>query len=319
MHRLWVGIVYASVALISGLAVFSVVRAATMRGIVERTLEVNGLTRSYLLFVPSTPREKMPAVFVLHGGGGDPRQMERYTRFTQTAEKEGFVALFPAGVEHHWNDGRPSPTTRASRDNIDDVKFLRAVVDDAAQQASIDRSRVFSTGISNGGFMSNRLAADAADLVAGVAPVCGGIAPEMAEHFNPALPVSVLIIQGDADPLVPYNGGDVVVFGRRSRGQTIATEDVLKKYLARNGNPQPPQTTTLDNNPDDGTEVEIAKYPDGPGGVKTEMYLIKGGGHTWAGRPLYLPQSMIGRASKEFSATEVIWDFFKSCPPREKP
>ena len=68
--------------------------------------------------------------------------------------------------------------------------------------------------------------------------------------------------------------------------------------------------------PKDGIVVEITKYPDGPAGVKTEYYLVKNGGHNWPGRPLYLPESVIGKASQAFSASDVIWKFFASCPPR---
>ena len=74
--------------------------------------------------------------------------------------------------------------------------------------------------------------------------------------------------------------------------------------------------TTLDRDEKDGTSVEIRKYPDGPDCVKTQVYIVKNGGHTWAGRPLYLPETVIGKASQEFSATDVVWEFFKSCPPR---
>ena len=74
--------------------------------------------------------------------------------------------------------------------------------------------------------------------------------------------------------------------------------------------------TTLDRDEKDGTSVEVRKYPDGPGGVKTEVYLVRNGGHTCAGCPLYLPELLIDKASQEFSATDVIWKFFKSCPTR---
>ncbi len=72
----------------------------------------------------------------------------------------------------------------------------------------------------------------------------------------------------------------------------------------------------MDRDEKDGTSVEVRKYPGCPGGVKTQVYIVRNGGHTWAGRPLYLPEMLIGKASQEFSATDVIWEFFKTCPPR---
>ena len=138
----------------------------------------------------------------------------------------------------------------------------------------------------------------------------------MAKKFQPDYLVSILIIQGDADPLVPTRGGLVGFPRGRKRGQVMATEEVISLYVRRNGNHGEPSITTLDRDEKDGTSEEIRKYPDGPGGVKTQVYLVSNGGHTWAGRPLYLPEMLIGKASQEFSATEVIWEFFKSCPTR---
>ena len=101
------------------------------------------------------------------------------------------------------------------------MKFIRAAVDQTTKDFPIDRSRVFATGISNGAIMSHRLAAEASDVFAAVATVAGEMAPSMAEHFQPQYSVSVLIIHGDADPLVPIGGGDVRVPGGRVRGQVL--------------------------------------------------------------------------------------------------
>lgn len=289
---------------------------------VEKSIQVDGRERKFLVYVPApvagAAADKPRAlVLALHGGGGDGRQMERYTRLNQTAAAHGFIVVYPSAVEGNWNDGRGMEFIKAQKDNVDDVKFLRAVVDQIAGEVQVDRGRVFATGISNGGFMSHRLATEASDLVAAVAPVVGGMAPAMHEKFRPAHPVSILLIQGDADPLVPIAGGDVRAFGK-SRGKTVPIADALAKYVERNANPGEPAVTTQDAKPDDGTTVELRKYADGPGGVKTHYCLVKQGGHTWPGRPLYLPEAIIGKASQEFSASEWIWEFFSSCPPRKQ-
>jgi polyhydroxybutyrate depolymerase len=143
------------------------------------------------------------------------------------------------------------------------------------------------------------------------------MAPAMAKKFHPAYPVSILIIQGDADPLVPIRGGMVGFPRGRKRGQVVPTEETISLYVRRNGNQGEPTVTTVDRDEKDGTSVEVRKYSDGPGGLKTQVYLVKNGGHTWAGRPLYLPELLIGKASQEFSATDVISEFFKSCPLRQ--
>jgi polyhydroxybutyrate depolymerase len=281
---------------------------------VEKTITVDGLPREYLHFVPNGAKEPMPVVFMLHGGGGKARGAERFTHFSELAQKEGFVVIYPQGVEGHWNDGRGVEIMRAQRENIDDVKFLRAVLADVAAGHNIDRGRVFATGISNGGFMVHRLAAEAADVMAAIAPVVGGMAPAIAEKFKPRQPVSILIIQGEADPIVPLNGGDVSFAGGASRGKLLATSDTLAKYLERNGNQGDPVSTTIDQN--SRNSVEMKKYPDGPGGVKTSFYLVKNGGHTWFGAASQRATGAGGRGNQDFRATAAIWDFFKSCPPR---
>lgn len=294
----------------------------------EKSVVVAGVERTFLLFVPpeskgeAGPGEKpagnavpRPLVLALHGGGGNGRQMERYSRLNDVAVRRGFLVAYPDALEGSWNDGRGSDLIASQKKNVDDVLFLRKLVDAVAEATPVDRGRVFATGISNGAFMSHRLAAEASDLVAAVAPVVGGMAPAVAEKFNPEHPVSLLLIQGDSDPLVPFAGGDVMAFGR-SRGKLIPTEDALGKYLARGHVPDEPKIVQQDSDPADGTSVEIRTYPDGDGGVKTAFRLVKNGGHTWPGRPLYLPQALIGKASQEFSANDVIWEFFASCPPR---
>jgi len=239
-----------AVSLLSLLQIVTV--AQGLRGeAVEHTVTVDGMSRKYLVFAPKGFDKPLPVVLALHGGGGNARQLERYTRFNDPAAKAGFLVIYPEAMDGNWDNGR-------------DIQGVRA------QQ----------------------------------------------ETCHPDHPVSILIIQGDADPLVPIRGGMVGFPRGRKRGQVVPTEETISLYVRRNGNQGEPTVTTLDRDKKDGTSVEIKKYPDGPGGVKTQVYIVRNGGRTWAGRPLYLPEMLIGKASQEFSATDVIWEFFKSCPPR---
>ena len=291
-------------------------QAARAAVAVEHQITIDGLERTYLVFVPSKMDRPLPVVLAFHGGGGNARQMERFSRFDELAEREGFVVIYPEAIDGNWNDGRGVEFMRAQRENINDVKFVRLLLDDLGKTIEIDRRRIFATGISNGGFISHRLAAEASDLICGIAPVVGGMAPTVFEKFDPPQPVSILLIQSDADPLVPIGGGDVGVEGGRKRGKVVATTETLATYVKRNGNTGEPMITTLDNDPKDGTTVEIAKYRDGLGGVKTTYYLVKNGGHNWPGRGRIGREQTTGKACQEFNATQVIWDFFKSCPSR---
>jgi len=285
----------------------------------EQQLTVDGHQRRYLLHVPAMVKDPAPLVIAMHGGGGKATTMVRLSRFNALADQEGFIVGYPEALDGYWNDGRGVEAMRSHRESINDVKFLRAVVDDVAAKHQIDSTRVFATGISNGGFMSHRLAVEASDMVASIAPVVGGLAQPLAKRFAPKYPVSILIVQGDADPIVPIGGGGIGLPGDKKRGEILPTTETLALYVKRNGNVGEPTKTTLDKDPNDKFSVEIAKYPDGPGGVKTQYYLVHGGGHNWPGQAAQLRNVNVteSKVSPDFSATDVIWEFFKSCPARE--
>ncbi len=144
------------------------------------------------------------------------------------------------------------------------------------------------------------------------------VLPEpIAEHFEPRYPVSLFIIQGESDPLVPIAGGEVGYRFGKKRGKFIPTNESVAKYVKRNGIKGQPNVTLLkDIDPDDGTTTEATRYPPGRNGARVQLYVVKNGGHTWPGRPLYLPERLVGNDSQDFNASEEIWRFFKSWPPR---
>src|SRR5262249_2101430 len=127
----------------------------------------------------------LPVVLAFNGGGSNTCQMERYTRFNCLAAKAGFLVVYPEALEGNWNDGRGIDTVRSRQDNIDDVTFLRAIVDRIGKEYRIHRSRVFCTGISSDAFMSHRLATEASDLIAAIATVVGAWHQRWRRSSNP--------------------------------------------------------------------------------------------------------------------------------------
>lgn len=282
----------------------------------EHTLMIDGHERAFIVQAPKQAAGKLPVVFFFHGGGGRAESVAGV--FQDLAARENFLAVYPQAWKNHWNDGRKAKAIPAQVENVDDVKFVRAIVDDLAKRHEIDRSRIFASGPSNGGIFSHCLAAKAADLFAGIAPIIGGLAEPLAAEFRPSRPISLLVIQGDADPLVPFAGGPIM--GSNRRGRIIATEQMLRKYLAHNGIVGEPEMTTLpDADPNDGTITQVRRYPPGKDGVRVKYYLVKGGGHTMPGsRRGVGREAIVGKTSRDFYASEVIWRFFKSCPTREQ-
>jgi polyhydroxybutyrate depolymerase len=284
--------------------------AAAERVLAPHTIEVDGITRSYHLHVPSavgpTPA---PLVLVFHGGGGTGPGTERLTRFTALADREGFLVAFPEGVEKNWNDGREFTSSRAHRDHVDDVAFVAVLIDAIGRAHAVDPRRVYATGISNGGIFSHYLAAHLSARIAAIAPVVGGIADPPDAWLRPEQPVSVLMLQGTRDPLVPYHGG-AIAFGR---GKIIDTEEAARRWAALNGGREPVREPLPADGKDRCGGLRTI-YPGGRDGSEVTLVRLDGGGHTWPGGAQYLPELLIGRVCRDFDATVLIWDFFKTHP-----
>lgn len=278
-----------------------------------RTLDIDGVRRTYLLFVPETPRAPAtgwPLVVALHGGGGTAAQMMGFSRFNAIAAREGFAVVYPQGKGRRWNDGRVF--RGRSETDADDVAFVRAVVADiAAQGTALDRKRIFAAGISNGGFMSFRLACDAADLFAAVAPVTATMPADLGPRCAPSVPLAVLVINGTADPLVPYAGGQVRAMSSL-RGEIWSTDRTIAFWAKQNRCASPPDVRAMaDRDINDGSRVVDISYAR-CAGPRVRLLRIEGGGHTWPGGAQYLPAAWIGTVNRDIDASEVIWRFFKA-------
>jgi polyhydroxybutyrate depolymerase len=226
---------------------------------VARTLVVDGLKRSFLLHVPAQHRGPLPLVIVLHGGGGTARGMKTLTRgkFDELADREGFVVAYPDGVGKHWNDGRPPGEDEATREHVDDVAFLKAMIEAIGREVTIDPKRVFATGISNGGMMSHRLACDLSAQIAAIAPVVGALSPLLSEHCRPSRPVPVLAVNGTADPLVPYGGGQVH-FGSKQLGEALSAPATVERWAKLDSCHSPSADSDLpDVDPSDGVKGRV--------------------------------------------------------------
>lgn len=300
-------------AVMLALAIVAAVSGTTQGASVDQTIDVGGVRRTYILHVPPAvpANAAVPLVFILHGGGGTGRQIERATGFDDLADRHGFIAVYPDGVGRSWNDGRGDPQITAQRENIDDVAFIAALIDSLSQRYRIDGKRVYAAGISNGGFMSQLLAARLSSRIVAIAPVAAGMGPSVAAALRPDQPVSVLVINGTADPLVPYGGGPVA----RNRGTTIPTADIIAKWAAVDRCTAAPVVTNLpDVDTTDRSKVKVTTYSGCAQRTEVVLYTVEGGGHTWPGGSQYLPAAVIGPVNRDIDATDVIWKFFASHP-----
>lgn len=280
-----------------------------------RTITVGSLDREYLLHVPADlPDAAVPVVFAFHGGGGTARGTARLTKLDDIADREKFLVVYPQGIGRGWNDGRDAKLSQAHRDDVDDLAFFDAVLASVAHEYRIDMKRVFATGISNGGIFSHYLAANRSGSVAAIAPVVGGLATPFHQRFRPAAPVSVLVIQGTADPLVPYDGGKVAERTGRDHGRIIGTEEAIHLWTRANGCAEEPVITPMaDRDPTDACRTEERRWRGGRDGTEVVLWRVENGGHTWPDGMQYLPERIIGRVTHDFGSAD-IWEFFKSHP-----
>jgi polyhydroxybutyrate depolymerase len=282
--------------------------AGVRTGDSQGSMIYGGLTRTYVLHVPAsyTGTRAVPLVLVLHGGSGTGGGQERISHMDATADRHGFIAVFPDGYGRVWNDERG--VTSAQQAGIDDVGFLTALISRREVRLKINRRMVYATGLSNGGFMSQRLGCHRAGVIAAIASVAATMPAAPFPPCKPERPLPVMYIQGTQDPLVPYIGGTV----NGNRGQVLSAADTIRTWVSIDGCTGLPSRSFVPKRAADGTVTGILSYTTCAGHSAVELYTVIGGGHTWPGGEQYLPVSMGGQTSRDFDASETIWRFFRS-------
>lgn len=196
----------------------------------RRTVTVGGRERHFLVVTPPNVRPGAPVLLVLHGSLMNGVNMRRMLGpcFERLASRRGAVVVYPSGVEGHFNEGRLVASYSARTLNIDDVGFMRAIVDALATSHAVDRTRVVAFGYSNGGGMAMRLASEAPELVAGIivananVPAPDNLGWALAPTAATKAASKVVLIEGTVDPINPYDGGRVTIFGFSDRGPVLS-------------------------------------------------------------------------------------------------
>lgn len=258
-------------------------------GTQSRTIAVDGVTREYRVHVPADLADDAALVVMLHGGLGSAAQAERAYGWNDAADADGFVVVYPDGVNRTWNAG--DCCGGAEREDVDDVAFLTALVSELQGEFGISPARTFATGMSNGAMMTYRLACET-EIFAAIAPVAGTI---MSPCDDPA-PASVLHIHGLDDGSVRMDGepgdgvGDV-------DGMPIADANALWRTADGCGEPviteEPPITTSTSPCAD---------------GRAVTLITVAGAGHQWPGS--VAREGATDQPSTALDATAVIWEFF---------
>ncbi|MCI0478909.1 MAG: nuclear transport factor 2 family protein, partial [Anaerolineales bacterium] len=207
------------------------------------TIRVGDLDRNYLYYVPANLPRNAPVLLAFHGSSANAAYMRTATeyKFERLADQNGFVVVYPNGYQMSWNDCNKTGTQPARTAKIDDVSFVRALIAKFRADHSINPSRVFAMGWSNGGSMAYRLAFEIPDEIAAIAAVTISVPTD--DTFDCRVsgkPMPVLIMNGTSDPRVPYEGG------RTGSGATVRSTQASAEYFVKlNGQTSPPKTTRL--------------------------------------------------------------------------
>lgn len=274
-----------------------------------RQLQVGGQQRTYLIYVPRNydPRKATPVVLALHGVAMNGPMMVLFSGLNKKADEAGFIVVYPSGTGVglllRWNAGglRGNP----AESQVDDVAFLRQLLDELPERVNVDRRRIYATGLSNGGMMCYRLAAELSDRIAAIAPVAGTMA---IDECKPGRPVSLIHFHGLKDTIVPFQRG-------AGKGKAIVrlkgVEESIQIWVKLNECAQAPQSDTL-SKPDDEMHVARQRYTGGRDGAEVILITIDEGGHTWPGQEP--PVGFIGKSTKSISANDLMWEFFEQHP-----
>jgi polyhydroxybutyrate depolymerase len=257
-----------------------------------------GAARDFILYVPAIYQGNsgVPVVFDFHGYGSSAAQQIVYGDYRPLADREGFLVVAPdgqgEGSRRHFNLGNEAGLA-------DDVAFTLAILDQLEGELCIDASRVFSTGMSDGGAMTSILACRASDRFAAFGPVAVVI---YVPQCDAARSVAIAAFMGTADPIVPFGGGPVHCC---DHSVVPAASASMAGWASHNGCKTAADTKVS-------SQVVIRQWKGCKPGADVRFYMIQGGGHTWPGARFDVP--VLGLTTKEISATDTLWSFFVAHP-----
>ena len=278
-------------------------------------IRIMGARRTYLVHIPAEydPREELPLVVVIHGAFDTAGGMEKFSGFSDLADRERFIVMYPNGMGilgffQHWNAGHCCG--KAAADNVDDVGFVADAIEDIRARLKIDPERIYMVGFSNGGMLAYRFAAERGDILAAVAPLAASIGGRPSEEEpewripDPVRPLSVISLHGLADDDITYEGG---ISRHRGGTQTFwSVEKSIQFWVEHNGCNSRAAESDLYNG-----SVHLKSWGVCRNDTEVALYLIKNWDHRWPGK-FFTAKLEDDDPLKNFDAAEIIWDFFKS-------
>ena len=279
--------------------------------VLKNTINIHGLQRSYYLHLPTHyQKEKtLPLVFFLHGGGQNIKKMARSSQLNKLADQDNFIVAYPVGINKRWKDGRGETYGGKSQEDVDDVKFIEKLITKLIHTHKVNAKKVYVTGVSNGGLMTLRLGCDLSHKLSAIAPVIANIPKKYIDQCKPKKTLSILLMNGTADPIVPYYGGEMKFF-KKHMGEVVSTEKTIDFWRRHNHCNKTPTLTHLpDANKRDKSSISVSTYKHCKNNATVKLYSIHGGGHTMPGKKGFNIPKIVGQKNRDIEGVEVIIDF----------
>lgn len=308
-------VVLTGVAVIIGLPIaVALIVVATIQMLDETNGSVvtGGQTREYLLHVPASydSAKPTPLVISLHAGATWPAHQMNLTRWNRAADANGFIVVYPSGTPEFLGIVRAWRTWRAGLGLDQDVQYISDLIDSLRSAYNIDPRRIYANGMSNGGGMAYVLSCTMSNRIAAV----GVVAPAQSlpsKWCADRSPIPVIAFYGEADPIVPYNGGPMGDLFNHVKPIFPAARDFVANWAKRNQCAPEPVHSKV------GADVTRLKYRDCTDNATVAFYSLAGSGHTWpGGKPM--PEWRVGRTSDTIDATNEMWTFFREHPLHER-
>ena len=245
----------------------------------------------------------LPLILSFHGFSSNGPEQALLTRMNAAADAHGFLVAYPEGIASSWNAGKCCGTSWANA--VDDIGFVKALVEKLSADYCVDPRRIYATGMSNGGFISHRIGCELGDVFAAIAPVAGVLGVDFSS-CKPPRAIPVLQIHGTKDPLVPYDGGyPVVNVGLSGELDFPSVAATLARWRVIDGCTEESETIYQHG------DATCVRWASCQGGAEVALCTLEDGGHTWPGG---LPIPPLGKTSTDLNATEAMVSFFAAHP-----
>jgi len=264
---------------------------------ISDTLVFDDTNRFYSIYVPENVKDEtnLPLVFNLHGRGSSGTQQQIYSAMNEVADTAGFIVCYPDGIDEVWNSG-------FDPNGVNDTGFINALIDEIDKDYDINLDKVYTCGMSNGGYQSLYMACELTNRFAAVASVTGSMVKPVLDNCQPSKAIPVMQIHGTDDDTVLYGGSDIAT----------PIEEVVQFWAAHNACNSVGDTLQIENiDTTDNSTAERIAYTNGTDNSEVIFYKITNGGHTWPGSPNAINDVFgLGVVNQDFNASEAIWNFF---------